>query len=115
MEPIITIKDQQFYYAEVSELVDFSDTAALLENLDLVITVDTSVAHVAAALGKPTWLLLPYLSDFRWLMDRVDTPWYPSMRLYRQDQPGDWTPVLQRIKNDLEQRIKSGLGGRINA
>jgi tetratricopeptide (TPR) repeat protein len=98
-----------------SDLNDFSDTAALLANLDLVITVDTSVAHVAAALGKPTWLLLPYLSDFRWLMDRVDTPWYPSMRLYRQDQPGDWTPVLQRIKNDLEQRIKSELGGRINA
>lgn len=102
-------------YQHQRDLNDFSDTAALLANLDLVITVDTSVAHVAAALGKPTWLLLPYLSDFRWLMDRVDTPWYPSMRLYRQDQPNDWTPVLQRIKNDLEQRIKSELGGRINA
>ena len=93
-------------YQHQRDLNDFSDTAALLANLDLVITVDTSVAHVAAALGKPTWLLLPYLSDFRWLMDRVDTPWYPSMRLYRQDQPNDWTPVLQRIKNDLDNNFE---------
>ena len=90
-----------------SDLADFSDTAALLENLDLVITVDTSVAHVAAALGKPTWLLLPYLCDFRWLMDREDTPWYPSMRLYRQEQPGDWAPVLERIKSDLGERVNA--------
>ena len=86
-------------------LSDFSDTAALIENMDLVVTVDTSVAHVACALGKPTWILLPYLSDFRWLLDRSDSPWYPSATLYRQKEPGDWSPVFAKLTEDLAEKI----------
>jgi tetratricopeptide (TPR) repeat protein len=84
------------------ELDDFSDTAALLDVMDLVITVDTSVAHLAGAMGKPTWLLLPYNPDWRWLLDRDDSPWYPSFRLFRQTQARYWAPVLQRVKRELE-------------
>jgi tetratricopeptide (TPR) repeat protein len=84
------------------ELDDFSDTAALLDVMDLVITVDTSVAHLAGAMGKPTWLLLPYNPDWRWLLDRDDSPWYPSFRLFRQTQAQYWAPVLQRVKRELE-------------
>ena len=67
-----------------ADLSDFSDTAALVSCLDLVITVDTSVAHLSAALGRPTWILLPYTPDYRWLLDRDDSPWYPTARLFRQ-------------------------------
>jgi tetratricopeptide (TPR) repeat protein len=82
-----------------SDLRDFADTAALIENLDLVITVDTAVAHLSAAMGKPTWLLLKYVPDWRWLMDRTDSPWYPTMRLFRQPSAGDWkTPVGQIVE-----------------
>jgi len=81
---------------------DFGDTAALCELLDLVITVDTSVAHLAAALGKPTWVLLPPNSDWRWLRERSDSPWYPGMKLYRQQQAGNWTPVLDAVRADLD-------------
>jgi tetratricopeptide (TPR) repeat protein len=84
------------------ELKDFADTAALVEALDLVISVDTSVAHLAGALAKPVWLLLPYVPDWRWLLDRSDSPWYPSARLYRQPAIGDWDSVLLRVKADLE-------------
>jgi len=66
------------------ELKDFCDTAALLGQLDLLVTVDTSVAHLAGALGRPVWLLLPRVPDWRWMLDRDDSPWYPSMRLFRQ-------------------------------
>ncbi len=76
------------------DLTDFADTAALLAGLDLVITVDTAVAHLAAALGKPVWLLLPYAPDWRWLLGRADTPWYPAMRLFRQSAPQDWAGVV---------------------
>jgi tetratricopeptide (TPR) repeat protein len=82
-------------------LHDFSDTAALIENLDLVICVDTSTAHLAAALGKPTWILNRYDSCWRWLSDRDDSPWYPTVRLYRQELPGDWSGVVARIRRDL--------------
>jgi ADP-heptose:LPS heptosyltransferase len=81
---------------------DFSDTAALLENLDLIISVDTAVAHLAGALGKRVWTLIPFSPDWRWLLDREDSPWYPTMRLYRQPKPGDWETVVQRVKNDLQ-------------
>lgn len=84
-----------------SELKDFSDTAALCEQCDLVISVDTSVAHLAASLGRPVWLLLPFAPDWRWLLDRDDSPWYPSMKLYRQDRVGDWDGVLSRVNQDL--------------
>ncbi len=83
------------------ELDDFSDTAALVIALDLVISVDTAVAHLAASLGKPTMLLLPFSPDFRWLLDRSNSPWYPTMRLYRQATRSDWTDPLQRIAADL--------------
>jgi tetratricopeptide (TPR) repeat protein len=78
-------------------LHDFSDTAALIENLDLVISVDTSVAHLAGALGKPFWLLNRYNTCWRWLLDREDTPWYPTGRLFRQDQTRDWDNVIARV------------------
>jgi hypothetical protein len=82
---------------DVSEsLLDFADTAALIQNLDLVITVDTALAHLAGALDKPVWLLLPYVPDWRWMLDRNDSPWYPSMEIFRQVNPLDWTvPVLE--------------------
>jgi hypothetical protein len=84
-----------------SGLRDFDDTAAYFEALDLVITVDTSVAHLAGALGRPVWLLLPYVPDWRWLLDRTDSPWYPSARLYRQPARADWPSVLERVRMDL--------------
>ena len=78
-------------------LDDFRDTAAAIQALDLVITVDTSVAHLAGALGVPTWLLLPYVPDFRWMLNRADTPWYPGMRLFRQAAPRDWDSVFREV------------------
>jgi ADP-heptose:LPS heptosyltransferase len=80
---------------------DFADTAAAISRMDLVISVDTSVAHVAGAMGKPVWTLLPYLSDWRWMVDREDTPWYPTMRLFRQARQGEWGPVLERVAREL--------------
>ncbi len=84
-----------------AELGDFADTAALISALDLVISVDTSVAHLAGALGKPVWLMVPFAPDFRWLLDREDTPWYPKMRLFRQRRAGDWDGVIARIGEAL--------------
>jgi len=82
-------------------LVDFADTAALIENLDLVISVDTSTAHLTAALGKPVWLLNRFDSCWRWLRDRSDSPWYESMRIYRQPEIGNWTAVMTQVAADL--------------
>ncbi|MYM65767.1 tetratricopeptide repeat protein [Pseudoduganella sp. FT55W] len=85
-----------------SQLADFADTAAVIANLDLVISVDTAVAHLAGALGKPCWLLLPdYRCDWRWMKDRDDTPWYPSMRLFRQPRDGGWAPVIAQVSAEL--------------
>jgi hypothetical protein len=83
------------------ELIDFSDTAALIECMDLVICVDTSVAHLAGALGKETWVLLPYAPDYRWMLDRSDSPWYPSIKLFRQDQSWRWDRVINELKLQL--------------
>jgi ADP-heptose:LPS heptosyltransferase len=83
-----------------NELDDFSDTAALIANLDRVISVDTAVAHLAGAMGKPTTLLLPHVADWRWMRDREDSPWYPTMRLLRQAEPGDWDPPIDRLMRD---------------
>ncbi|MBV8403404.1 MAG: glycosyltransferase family protein [Gammaproteobacteria bacterium] len=92
-------------HAEVTDpttrLTDFSDTAALCSCLDLVISVDTSVAHLSAALGRPTWILLPCYPDWRWLMARGDSPWYPSVRLYRQQRRCEWGTVLTRVRKDM--------------
>ena len=84
-----------------AELEDFTDTAALCALMDLVISVDTSVAHFSGALGRPTWVLLPHVPDWRWLLDRDDSPWYSCVKLYRQPAPGDWGSVFQRLSNDL--------------
>jgi len=83
------------------ELADFTDTAALVKCLDLVITVDTSVAHLAAALGCPTWILLPFTPDYRWLLDRDDSPWYPTVRLFRQSKTRNYADVLDRVRAEL--------------
>ncbi|MBM4147312.1 MAG: tetratricopeptide repeat protein [Nitrospira sp.] len=85
------------------QIVDFSDTAALMENLDLIISVDTAVAHLAGALGKPVWTLLPFSPEWRWLLKREDTPWYPTMRLFRQSSLGDWESVMVRVLNELQR------------
>ena len=84
-----------------AHIQDFSDTAALCDLVDLVISVDTSVAHLAGALAKPTWILLPYAPDWRWMLDRDDSPWYPSVRLYRQGNDRSWLPVLGRMASDI--------------
>ncbi|MBW7961721.1 tetratricopeptide repeat protein [Bradyrhizobium sp. BR 10261] len=84
-----------------AELTDFTETAALISCLDLVITVDTSVAHLAGALGRPTWILLPWTPDYRWLLDRTDSPWYPSVRLFRQTETRDYETVLDRLRDEL--------------
>lgn len=83
----------------------FMDTAAIIANLDLVVSVDTSVGHLAGALAAPTWLALNYSADWRWLIDRDDTPWYPTMRLFRQQQPGDWPDVFRRIADELRRLV----------
>jgi hypothetical protein len=88
------------------DLHDFSDTAALMENFDLVITVDTSVAHLAGAIGKPFWLLNRYNTCWRWLFDREDSPWYPTARLFRQDKSRDWTDVIARVQAALRDYLQ---------
>jgi tetratricopeptide (TPR) repeat protein len=90
-------------------IADFADTAALAAALDLVVSVDTSAAHLAAAIGRPTWVLLPFAPDWRWLLERDDSPWYPSVRLWRQPALGDWDSVLARVRGELE-RISASSG-----
>jgi len=80
---------------------DFADSAKIISQTDLVISVDTAVAHLAGALGKPTWTLLPFAADWRWRLHRTDTPWYPSMRLFRQDKPGHWDDLMEEINHCL--------------
>ncbi len=84
-----------------NEINDFADTAAAIVNLDLLITVDTSAAHLSGALGKKTWLLLPFFPDWRWQLNRNDSPWYPSMKLFRQSEPDDWSNVFRTVANEL--------------
>jgi ADP-heptose:LPS heptosyltransferase len=86
-------------------LTDLAETAALMSCLDLVITVDTGVAHLAGALGRPTWVLLPYTPDWRWLLGRDDSPWYRSVRLFRQDERRDYVPVIERVREALQARL----------
>jgi tetratricopeptide (TPR) repeat protein len=83
------------------DLADFGETAAIIENLDLVVTVDTSMGHLAGAMGKPVWILIPKAADWRWMLDREDSPWYPSVRLFRQDKPGAWDLPLGRLRDAL--------------
>ena len=83
----------------------FQDTAAVMKNLDLVITLDTAIAHLAGALGVPVWVALHDIPDWRWLLDRDDCPWYPTMRLFRQTRPGQWEDVFHRIAEALQRRM----------
>jgi tetratricopeptide (TPR) repeat protein len=85
------------------DITDFADTAAIIEHLDLVIAVDTSTAHVAAAMGKPVWMLLPFVAEWRWLIGRCDTPWYPTMRLFRQPRLNDWAGAVSQLIEPLQQ------------
>ncbi len=87
------------------ELMDLSDLAAVMINLDLVITVDTAAAHLAGAMAKPVWVVLPFIADWRWLTDRDDSLWYPSMRLFRQKQRGDWAEVFRRVQAELQKVV----------
>jgi len=84
------------------EITDFADTAAIAANLDLIIAVDTSVAHLAAALGKPTWIMIPYMPDWRWLRDRSDSPWYPTLKIFRQSRNRTWREVIEKITEALK-------------
>jgi hypothetical protein len=84
-----------------ADIRDFSDTAALMQSLDLVIAVDTAVAHLAGALDRPVWVLLPYLSEWRWLSERADSPWYSSATLFRQPAPGRWTDVVDTLRKRI--------------
>ena len=94
---------------EVEDLSDyvgsFSELAAIAENMDLIVTVDTAMAHLVGALGRPVWMLLSYPPDWRWLLGRDDSPWYPTMRLFRQDQDVDWEPVLRRLHRELKEEV----------
>uniref|UniRef100_A0ACD5GTH0 Tetratricopeptide repeat protein n=1 Tax=Desertifilum tharense IPPAS B-1220 TaxID=1781255 RepID=A0ACD5GTH0_9CYAN len=90
------------------QITDFADTADAIAQLDLIITVDTAVAHLAGTLGKPVWLLLSYSPDWRWLLERTDSPWYPSLRLFRQPRFGDWESVFQQLRAELENRVVGG-------
>jgi hypothetical protein len=86
-------------------LADFAETAAAVANLDLVITVDTAVAHLAGALGRPTWVMLRERPDWRWLTGREDSPWYPTLRLFRQRERGDWDDVVSRLRAAVEREL----------
>jgi len=85
----------------LTEITSFDDTAAIIANLDLVISVDTSIAHLSGALGTPVWILVPWAPDWRWLLDREDSPWYPTARLFRQNEAGDWQGVIDRVARSL--------------
>jgi hypothetical protein len=101
-----------FRVAKIANFDDdgaFLDTAAIMKHLQLVVSVDTAVIHVAGALGVPVWVPLPYTADWRWLQKREETPWYPTMRLFRQKQPGDWTEVFERMAVALEQQLRAAV------
>jgi hypothetical protein len=90
------------------EISDYADTAAIIKNLDVLVTVDTSVAHLAGAMGEPAWLMLPFAPDWRWLLKRSDSPWYPTLYLFRQPKPGRWDLVVSKIKRELARGFTVG-------
>jgi hypothetical protein len=94
-----------------AELTDFGETAALIANLDLVITVDTAMGHLTGALGKPVWIMLPKAADWRWMLDRSDSPWYPTARLFRQTTPGAWDPVVAEVAAALADHLRARAEG----
>jgi ADP-heptose:LPS heptosyltransferase len=85
--------------------LELSDTAALMQELDLIVSIDTLFAHMAGALGKPVWILLPFHPDFRWLRDRADSPWYPTARLFRQTKDRDWSDVISSVSLELNKLL----------
>lgn len=89
-------------------LADFADLASVVAQLDLVIGVDADVVHLAGALGRPVWLLLPFVAHWRWQRDREDSPWYPTMRLFRERQPGDWAELLDRVAEAMAVAASCG-------
>ena len=93
----------------VPEISDFADTAVAIESLDLVITIDTAVAHLAGALGKPVWILLPFSADWRWGLQGSDSHWYPSARLFRQPRWGQWQSVFESLLQELKTFVGDGL------
>jgi ADP-heptose:LPS heptosyltransferase len=95
-------------HPEDTGAADMEDTARIIDGLELVITVDTAVGHLAGAMGKPCWLLVPHKADWRWLTERDDSPWYPNHRLYRQSEPGHWRQVVDRVKADFDASPPSG-------
>jgi len=131
LEPLLTVPGVDFYSLQLGapagepparppfdklldlrELIhDFGDTALLMEQLELVISVDTSTIHLAGALGRPAWLLLPCAPDWRWLLAREDSPWYPTLRLFRQPRPGDWASVMREVRAALAARAALTPGG----
>ncbi|MGA7808690.1 tetratricopeptide repeat protein [Bradyrhizobium sp.] len=101
----VALVDRNEIMDPTADLTDFAETAALVSCLDLVITVDTSTAHLAGAMGCATWILLPYTPDYRWLLDREDSPWYPSVRLFRQTASRDYASVIDRVRTELQARV----------
>jgi ADP-heptose:LPS heptosyltransferase len=99
------LKSQSNIFDPTDMLGDFSDLAALVSRLDLVISVDTALAHLAGALGKPVWILLPFTPDWPWQLGRNTTSWYPTARLYRQAKPGDWPEVIAKVAADLPSLV----------
>ena len=97
--------DDRLSFANICDIevhaADIRDTAALIVNLDLIITVDTMTAHLAGALGRPVWILLPFKADWRWMLNRTDSPWYPTARLFRQKRPGEWMAVIEEVRAAL--------------
>jgi ADP-heptose:LPS heptosyltransferase len=122
LRPLLQVPNVHFYSLQIEprapadtqvsdlapHLTDFADTAAFISGLDLVITVDTATAHLAGALGRPVWTLLPFVPDWRWGLESADTPWYPSMRLFRQKTAGDWEEVIQRVAGELAAAAHAG-------
>ncbi len=88
-----------------AEQKDFADTAAIVANLDLVISIDTAVAHLAGAMGKPVWILLNNSPDWRWMLEREDSPWYPTARLFRQSMFGNWQDVVAQVERELRELV----------
>jgi len=94
------------FYNFADEIVDFSDTAAIIENLDLILSVDTSTLHLSAAMGKPTFLINRYNTCWRWMLDTEKSPWYRSLKIFRQDETMDWQAVLQRLNLAVDRLAK---------
>ena len=100
-----TLRERPDIVDLTAHLSDFAETAALMSCLDLIITVDTSMAHLAGALGRPTWIMLQHMPDWRWLLDREDSPWYPTARLFRQAEPGNFSDVVERVRAELSAHV----------